>query len=336
MRRRDLLLGLGGAAALRPIGAAAQDKRRPRLAFFVPVFPEGEISETGGNPSYRAIFEELRRHGYEEGQTIAVERWSARGDPARYPELAREIVRTQPDLIYTVITSQAKALLVHTTTIPIIVQNVDLVDAGLAASFSRPGRNVTGYSPAFSGIQLLMKRLQLLREAVPTVSRIAVLMPNAAWDSDSVREFREAASGTGATIVAALLRDPVEPEEYRRVFAAMPDQRIDAVWVPEFLPDIFVHRHLIIDLATGGRLPAVTGWRDATERGGLMSYGADRTAMGRMMADLIVRVLRGEKPADMPLRSVDKFELVINLKTARALGLTIPPTLLVRADEVIE
>ena len=129
--------------------------------------------------------------------------------------------------------------------------------------------------------------------------------------------------------------EPIQPAEYRRASAAMADQRIDAVWVP-LLSIHYVHRHLIVDLAADRRLPAITFWRDATERGGLMSYSLDLAEAGRIGADMSVRVLRGEKPADMPLRSLDKYEHVINLKTAKALGLTIAPILLASADAVIE
>ena len=307
IRRRHQLAAML-SVLIAPYIAAAQDKRRPQIAFFVPVFPEAVISETGGDPAYRIIFKELRRRGYEEGRTIDVERWSARGDPARYPELAREIVRSQPDVIYTVDSGQVRALLAFTTTIPIIAQNVSLVDAGLADSFSRPGRNVTGFSPAFSGLPFVLKRLQLLREAVPTASRIAVLTQRTPWNSDYSHQFREAASRMGATMVGALLDDPVQPAEYRRVFAAMPDQRIEAVWVPEASHN-YVHRDLIVDLAIDSRLPVITGWRVATERGGLMSYGGDLAWLAHMMAELIARVLQGEKPAEIPLRRLTSSSL---------------------------
>jgi putative ABC transport system substrate-binding protein len=332
-RRYQLAAMLGALAVPRIV--AAQERRRPRLAFFVPLIPEAAISETGGEPHYRSMLRELRRRGYEEGQTLDVGRWSARGDPARYPELARDIVRSQPDAIYAVDTALVQALAALTMTIPIIAQNVQLVDAGLADSYSRPGRNVTGFSAAFSWRGVTLKVMQLLREAMPAASRIAVLARRTLWDSDAARQFREDGSRIGLTMVGALMDEPIQPPEYHRVFAAMPDQRIDAVWVP-FFSIHYVHRHLIIELATANRLPAITFIRDATERGGLMSYGLDLAETGRIAADMVVRVLQGEKPADMPLRSIDKLELVINLKTAMALGLTIPPSILARADELIE
>jgi putative ABC transport system substrate-binding protein len=331
-RRHQLAAMLSTLVA--PRLAAAQERRRPRLAIFAPVFPEAELSEAG-DPLYRIIFGELRRRGYEEGRTISVERWSARGNPARYAELAGEIVRSQPDVIYTVNNGQVRALLAFTTTIPIVAQNANLMDAGIAESFSRSGRNVTGFGVTFSGLEFVLKQLQLLREAVPTASRIAILGRRTAWDSDIGRQFREAASRTGANVVGAPMDEPIGPAEYRRVFAAMPEQRVDAVWVGDF-PANYVHRHLIIDLATDSRRPVITSWREATGRGGLMSYGGDLAWLGRTSADLVVRVLQGEKPADLPLVSGHKWELVVNLKTARALGLTVPPAILARADEVIE
>jgi putative ABC transport system substrate-binding protein len=321
-RRQELAAMVSVLVA--PRIAAAQDKRRPRLAIFSVYAPAAVVSETGGDPNYRIIFKELRQRGYEEGRTIDIERWSARGDPSRYREIAREIVRSQPDIIFTFETGQVQALLAFTTTIPIISQNVNLVDSGLANSFSRPGRNVTGLSPAYNVVQLWIKHFQLLREAVPSASRVAVLTLRTDWESDSTHQFRAAASGMGASLVGALLDEPVQPAQYRRAFAAMSDQRIEAVWVSRNT-DNYVHRDLIVDLAMDHRLPMTTPYRAATERGGLMSYSQDPASFSRMMADMIVRVLQGEKPENLPLRSPDKFELVINLKTARALGITIPP-----------
>jgi putative ABC transport system substrate-binding protein len=336
MRRRSFLLLVGGSSAVWPLGAAAQDKRRPRLAIFASVLPETEMSETR-DPAYRIIFEELRRRGYEEGRTIDVDRWSARGDVARFPELAREIVRSKPDIIYTGPNlGQVQALLKVTTTVPIVAQGADLVASGLADSFSRPGRNVTGLSGTFSALQLDLKHLQLLRDVAPTASRIAWLLRRSFWEeADHARQLREAASRMGVTLVRAMLDDPFQPADYRRAFTAMPDQRIDAVCTGNAVYN-YGNRDLIVDLAAEGRLPTITGWRVATERGGPMSYGPDFAWGGLTIADFIVRVLQGEKPADIPLRSADKFELVINLKTARVLGITIPPAVLLRADEVIE
>jgi ABC-type uncharacterized transport system substrate-binding protein len=224
---------------------------------------------TGNGWLHEIKYDGYRMHARIDGRDIKLLTrtgldWSHR--PARYPELAREIVRSQPDVIYMVDSGQVRALLALSTTIPILAQNVSLVDAGLADGISRPGRNVTGYSLAFSGLQFALKRLQLLREAVPAASRIAVLTQRTPWNSDSAHQFREAASRMGATMVGALLDDPVQPAEYRRVFAAMPDQRIEAVWVPESSHH-YVHRDLVVDLATDSRLPAITGWRVATERG---------------------------------------------------------------------
>jgi putative ABC transport system substrate-binding protein len=312
--------------------AAAQTGRLPRLAIVATTSPEADITENA-NPYFRAFVSELRRLGCEEGRTLIVERWSARGETQRYPALAREVVGTKPDVIFTFGPLPAQAFQAATATIPIVVSGGNLVEFGLADSMSRPGRNVTGVGT--SVIETNVKGLELLREALPTATRIAFLAARAGWDTVWGRQIREAAPRLGVTVVPTLLDDPVQPPAYRRAFAAMPDLRIDAVMVGD-TPHNWAHRQLIAELATAGRLPTVSWFRAVTEAGGLMSYSNDFGEFGRVCAGYIVRVLRGEKPADVPIRTLDKMELAINLKTAKALGLTIPPAILLRADEVIE
>ncbi|TXL70865.1 hypothetical protein FHP25_32620 [Vineibacter terrae] len=332
--RRALAAMLAALAV--PRMAGAQTGRLPRLAIFAmtTTSPEADITENASR-NFSGLFSELRRLGYEEGRTLIVERWSARGEIQRYPALARDVAGTKPDVIVTFSPLPAQALQAATATIPIVVSGSSLVQAGLADSLSRPGRNVTGVSAAFGAGEIDSKGLELLREAIPAATRIAYLAPHAYWDSVYGRPVREAASRLGVTLIATLLDDPVQPPAYRRAFATMPDLRIDTVLVAGS-PENFFHRQFIVELATASRLPTINSFRDIAEVGGLMSYGIDTREQGRLIAGYIVRVLRGEKPADMPIRLMDRLELVINLKTAKALGLTIPPAILARADEVIE
>ena len=313
--------------------AVAQIGRLPRLAIVATTPPESDISATGSR-YFRALFSELRRLGHDEGRTLIVDRWSARSESQRFPTLARDVVITKPDVILASGgTDLARALQAETTTIPIVVSAVGLVEAGLADSLARPGRNVTGVGAVFGDIGV--KGLELLREAIPTATRIAYLGTRIEWDNVAARPYREAAPRLGITLIPMLLDDPLQPSAYRRVFAAMPDQRIDAVMFVGLLQNL-AHRQLVVELAAASRLPTIASLRDVTEAGGLMSYGNDLGDWARVVGGYVVRVLQGEKPANMPIRLLDRLELVVNLKTARTLGLTIPPAILARADEVIE
>jgi putative ABC transport system substrate-binding protein len=328
-RRRSMMLGALGTLAA-PHIAAAQTGRSPRLAMFWSSGPLERMSESG-TPLFRTFFGELRRRGYEEGRSLVIERWTAGGDSARFDELAHMIAKSKPDVVYASSTGTALALQAATKSIPIVAGAADMINTGLADSLARPGRNVTGYSPEF-GTEIWLKRLQLLHETIPTSSRIALLCPRSLWDWPAVRRMREMAPGLGVTLIAPPLDEPVVPPEIRRAFAAMADQRADALVIAE-TPLISPHYSLIIELAAAHRLPAIGAWPGP---GVLMSYGWDLGEVGRVAADYVVRILQGEKPAEMPIRLIDKYELVINLKIARTLGLTIPPAILARADEVIE
>jgi len=330
-RRRSMVLGaLGAIAASRQ--AAAQTKRLPRLAIIATTLHETEIVETGPR-NWRVFFGELRRRGFEEGRNLGIERWSARGDMARLPGLGREVASTKPDVVYTNNLGAAGIQSV-TTSVPVVVVGTDLINMGLVDSLARPGRNVTGVSIEFAQ-DLGAKRLELLRETSPTLSRIALLVPRFMWDWTGVRQVRETAPRLGVTLISALLDDPVQPPGYRRAFAEMIDQGVEAVLIGDAAAN-FVYAPLIAELATANRLPMMAQVRELVDAGGLMSYGSDAAEWFRVAAFYVARVLQGEKPAEMPIRLIDKYELVINLKAAKALGLTIPPAILARADEVIE
>ena len=292
------------------------------------------LSETGGLPIFRALFQELRRLGYVEGQNLVVERYSGEGRTEYYAELARNVVRRKPDLIFAVSARLVQHFKAATTTIPVVGYTSDPVSLGLGASLARPGGNITGVVPDV-GLELWDKQLQFLTEATPTASRVAYLTPRAVWDNPTGAAMRAAAQRRGITLLGALLDSPVQEGEYRRAFAVMARERADALIVNDS-PENYTWQRLIVELAENARLPAVYPNRMFVELGGLMAYGTDSVDLFRYTAHQIDQILKGAKPGEIPFYEATKFELVVNLKTAKALGLTIPPSLLTVADEVIE
>ncbi len=272
----------------------------------------------------------LRELGHVEGQHVHLEyRW-AEGKPERLEELAADLVRQKVRLI--VASSQAPALAAQraTKTIPIVMVNAtDPVEAGLVASLSRPGGNVTGLSQQLTP-EIGAKQLQLLKEALPRVSRVAVLRSPATTVSLQVYEAAGQAFGLRVQLV-----DVHRADDLARAFAAMVRDRVDALLVPGDIL-MFTERQRVAALAREHRLPGIYSLREFTEAGGLMSYSARLTEQFRRAAVFVDRILRGATPATLPVESPSAYELVINLTTAKALGLTLPPALLVRADEIIQ
>jgi putative ABC transport system substrate-binding protein len=292
------------------------------------------LSETGKVPQIRALFQELHRLGYIEGQNLIVQRYSGEGRTEYYAELARDVVLRKPDLIF----AQSNRLVRHfkaaTTTIPLVGIVADPISTGLAASLGRHGANITGVV-SDAGIQFWDKHLQFLMEATPTASRVGYLTPRAVWDDPPGAAIRAAARRIGITLLGALLDGPIEEAEYRRAFAFMAQERTDALIVND-APEHYSWQQLIVELAENARLPTVYTNRAFVEGGGLMAYGTDKVDLFRHAADQIDQILKGAKPSDIPFYQATKFDLVINLKTAKTLGLTIPTSLLVQAAEVIE
>jgi len=293
------------------------------------------------NPRYEALRQGLHELGYAEGQNIAIERQDSEGRVERLPDLATKLVQFKVDVIVVDACGAPLNATIHaTSTIPIVVAacNDDLVATGLISSLARPGGNITGLSELTP--ELGAKRLELLKEAVQKVRRVAVLWnpayserfgPNFRfWSSDWV-EVRAAAQVLGITIQSVEIRGP---DDFDTAFSAMTKERADALIA--FSDPLFVlHRRLVADLAAKSRLPAVYASREVVDAGGLLSYGPSSTDLFRRAAVYVGKILKGAKPADLPMEQPTKFELVINLKTAKALGLTIPQSLLIRADEVI-
>jgi putative ABC transport system substrate-binding protein len=312
-----------------PLAAAAAQPREkvPRVGYLVLVSSSDPIRQR-----YLEAFRQgLRELGYVDGQNIAIElRW-AEGQHDRLPALAADLVRSQVDVIVAPSGAATQAAQHATRTIPIVMSTVaDPIGSGLVASLARPGGNVTGLtitSPDLAG-----KQLQLLTEVVPTVSRVAVLTnPD---NPSSARFLREAEAAAQAVGVRLQTLEARNPQEIDSAFAVMTRERVGALLI---CPDgIFLsQRRQIAELAATRHLPSIYGTTEYAEAGGLMAYSANFLDVSRRAATFVDKLLKGAKPADLPVEQPIKFELVINLKTAEALGLTIPPMLLFQADEVI-
>jgi putative ABC transport system substrate-binding protein len=327
VRRRDFITLLGGAAAW-PLAARAQQPaaKVPRIGFLGNSTADLEANLVG------PFRDGLRALGYEEGRNIVIEyRW-AEGEYERFPALIAELVASNVDVIVTAGTPASLAVKKATTTIPLVMVAVgDPVATGLVASLARPGGNITGLTSISSEME--GKRLELLREVVPKVSHIAVLW-NAASPIQVIEEgeVRAAAGVLGIKMLSLGVRTR---EEIDDALATIIRERPDALLV---LADrLFLHhRTRIIAFAAQERLPGVHAYRELIEAGGLMSYGPSYADMHRRAAAYVDKILKGAKPADLPVERPVKFELVVNLRAAKALGLTIPPSVIFRADEIIE
>ena len=333
MRRRALLCLLGGAATPWPLRAVAQQPGKvARIGYLA--------ANLAASPQQPAAFRQgLRELGWIEGRNIAIEYRDAQGKPERLPALAAELVALRPDVIVAGPTLPAIAASRATGAIPIVFPVApDPIGSGLVASLARPGGNVTGFSLLAS--ELVGKCLQLLAEAVPGAGLIAVLLNPAghpgSTDQDMLKQVETAARGLQRRIQVVQTRGP---EDFDRAFSEMTRAGVGAMTV---LPQSLFnqHRARLVDLAARNRLPVMWPYRDPVDAGGLMSYGANITDLFRRSATYVDKILKlqleGAKPADLAVEQPTKFELVINLKTAKALGLVIPPLLLAQADEVIE
>ena len=333
MRRREFIAALGGAAAW-PLTARAQQPAAQRhIAIFHPAIPTALLTETGGGSAWRAFFSELRRLGYVEGENLIIERYSAEGHHERYANFAREIVTRNPDVIVTGTNPVVMAFTATTSTIPIVAFMLDPLKAGLVTSLSRPGGNLTGIT-LDAGIEIWGKRLEVLKEAIPLTAKAAFLGMREGWEGSSEQVLRDAADRLGISLVFVLPQKGT-PSELERVFAAMEQQRPDAVLVSGE-GDLYANRQLIAELAEKHRLPVMCPYRDYVEAGALMAYAVDLAELLRRMADDVHQILKGAKPGDIPIYQPIKFELLINLKTAKALGFTLPHALLAHAAEIIE
>jgi putative tryptophan/tyrosine transport system substrate-binding protein len=326
MRRRNFIALLGGATAAWPLVARAQQSAKvPTIGFL------GSTTPSAQGKWADAFVQRLRELDWIEGRTVAIEyRW-AEGRRERFVEIVAELVRLKVDVIVTPATIAVIVAKQATSVIPIVFVGAgDPIGSGLVASLARPGGNVTGLS--LQQTDLAGKRLELLREVVPNVRRVAIMANVGAANSVlELGEVQAAARTLGLEVATSEIR---RGEDIAPAFEALKG-RADALFVCN---DSLVntHRILISTLALGARLPTMHGFREHVEAGGLMSYGGSFPDMFRRAADYVDKILRGTRPADIPVQQPTKFYLVVNLITAKALGLTVPPMLLARVDEVIE
>jgi putative ABC transport system substrate-binding protein len=333
MRRREFLGVLGGAAAAWPLAARGQQpKKQHRIAFVHSGIPADRLTESAGPFWVRRFFETLRGLGDAEGDNLVVERYSAEGHSDRYAALAAEVASRNPDVIVSNLNDLVKVFVAATATIPIVGITGDPIAGGLLTNLSRPGGNLTGVS-INAGIEIDTKRLQLLKETMPSATKVANLL-SGKWAEDARLSFLEAGQRLGIEIIPNLIPE-VTDEQLRRTFAEMAQKKFDAALVDEG-GSFLALRALIVELAAKHKLPIIYPYRDYVDLGGMIAYAPDLGELAQRMAIDVHQILNGARPGDIPYYQPSKFQLIINTKTAKALGLALSPTLLARADEVIE
>jgi putative ABC transport system substrate-binding protein len=317
-RAIPIILTLGLLAA--SVAEAAQPPGR--------MFRVGALGVSGVGP----LRQTLRDAGYVEGSNLVIEWRDPEGKVERYADLAADLVRRDVDVIVAANPAATLAAKKSTTSIPIVMVNTpDPVQLGIVASLARPGGNITGTTTLSA--DLSTKQLQLLKEAVPRAVRIGVLInPDNPWHPLAVKGAEAAARSLAVRLHAVKVR---RPEDLDSAFEAMSREQMDALLVLSD-PTTFFHRNRLAELAARHRLPAMYGVRGYVDAGGLMSYWAHQADLYRRVGSYVDRILKGARPGDLPIEGPTRWELVINLKTSRAIGLSIPPSLLLRADEVIE
>jgi ABC-type uncharacterized transport system substrate-binding protein len=329
MKRRAFLTLLGGAAAAWPLGGSAQQPAKiARIGYLT--------SGLAVNPHLPEAFRRgLHDLGYVEGRNVVIEYRDAEGQLERFPALAAELVALKVDVIVAGNVPQAMAAMQATRTLPIVfAAAADPVASGLVTSLARPGGNVTGLSLMFP--ELVAKWLELLKQAIPGASRIALLwqpgVVGERTEKDILLEAEAAARALGVRLQVVEVRGPAD---FDRAFSEMTKARTDALAVMS-TPTLFGERRRLLDLAANTRLPTVFPYREYLDAGGLIAYGPNVADLYRRIATYVDKILKGAKPADLPVEQPTKFDLIINTTTAKALGLEIPPTLLALANEVIE
>ena len=331
IRRREFIFTLGGVAAAWPLTSYAQQPNRVRRIGVLMSYAE---SDSDAQAWYAAFREGLQKLGWTEGHNAQIDtRWATPDDAESMRRFAKELVALQPDLLLSSTTPTTSALLQQTRTIPIVFAIVaDPIGSGFVASFARPGGNVTGFT--FTEPTMAGKWLELLKQIAPRVVRVAMLFNpvSATYAEYWLNPFKAAAPSFAVEAIAAPVRNGSELESIISAHAREPNSGLIA------MPDSFTdaHRVEITSLAARYRLPAIYPFRFFAEVGGLLSYGVDRTDNFRRAAKYVDRILKGEKPAEIPVQAPIKFELVVNLKTAKALGLEVPLHLQQLADEIIE
>jgi putative tryptophan/tyrosine transport system substrate-binding protein len=333
MRRRELIVALGGAMAW-PFVARGQQRNIKRLAVFSPSEPSASMHQHSENRYYVALFEELRRLGWVEGQNLTVEGYGREQNKSGPDILAMEIVRSSPDVIY-MVGPGAVSFKPVTSRIPIVALTADPVALGIAQSLAHPGGNFTGAS-IDTGPSIHGKRIALLREMFPAISKMGCLALRFQWDGQVLGPaIRAAAEAAGIPLAVALVDFGASEANYRAAIESISHDGANAIMVADSA-DVLRNSTLIAGLVREAKLPAIFTFREPVEAGGLMAYSFDLFELYKRAANNIDAILRGTNPGDIPFYQATKFELSINLRAAKQLGISVPPELVAGADNVIE
>ena len=331
MKRRDFLLA---AAMLAPaIRHASAQQPAPKKRLAVIVLNKVEEARIGRDPLATVFLEELQRLGYVEGENLIVDRWQYQ--VGRREEIAREVVDTRPDVIACAGTPMALSLKAATTTIPIVAATGDPIRFGLVSNLARPGGNLTGVS-VDAGIEVWAKRLELLSSAVPKLRNVVFVSMEGTWTSPVGQLVRDAAQKLGISLVDGAVGKPYGEAEYRSTFSSLQRDQLDGLVLSDQGPAHIPQKSLLVQLIRQVRLPAIYPYTLFAEAGGLLSYASDLNSVIRREVAQIVEIFRGANPGDIPYSQADRFELVVNLKTAKELGIEIPAELVGGATAVIE
>lgn len=334
MRRRAFLGVVLGTVAWPPLAATAQQSTNiKRVAIFSPSEPSANLHTRTENRFSQGFFAELRRLGQIEGQNLKIESYGREQSPSGLEAKAMEIVQSNPDVIF-LVGPGAPVFKRLTSRIPIVTITGDPVRQGIAESMAHPGGNFTGAS-VDAGPSIHGKRISLLREMIPTMSKLGCLAVRSQWEGALAPAVRSAADAAGLSLAVSLLEIGTNEAGYRAAVASISRDGADAVMVVDS-PELFQNGPLIAKLLGEMKLPAIFSNLGAIDGGGLMAYSAELSELYKRAANNIDAILRGAKPGDIPFYQVTKFELSINLKTAKQLGLSVPPVLLASADKVIE
>lgn len=331
MKRRDFLLATAMLAPTIRHALAQQPAPKKRLALIV--FGKIEDARIGGHPNATVFLGELQRLGFVEGENLIIDRWSFQS--GRLDELAREVVDSKPDVISAPGTPMTLRLKAVTTTIPIVAMTGDPIRLGLVSNLARPGGNITGVS-VDAGIEVWAKRLELLSSAVPKLRNAVFVSSEGGWKGAGGQVVRDAAQKLGISLVQGTVNTPHGEAEYRSTFSSFQRDQLDGLILSDEGHLHIPRAPLLIQLMQQMRLPAIYTYREFAEAGGLMSYSSDLKSLIRRTVGQIAEILRGANPGDIPYSQAERFELVVNLKTAKDLGLEIPAELVGGASTVIE
>jgi putative ABC transport system substrate-binding protein len=336
MKRREFIAGLIISAWPKAtLAEPALSSRQHRIGVVSPVFPVGELTANSKTTEmYPTFFRELQRLGYFEGQNLIVERRSAEGVLDRYDEIARDLIDHKVEVIFIGTARMAVQFKRLTNAVPMVVVGAGLSEGGLVESLSHPGGNVTGFS-VDPGLELYGKHLQLLRDLVPALKKVGSLAPRSGWAGPSGKALSAKASEMGIALVGPPVETPLEEQNYRTALTSMIEEGVDGLLV-SLAGENVRHAGMIVEFAKEHRLPAVYPLKIFAQSGGLITYATDLGEIGKAVARYVDMILKGVRPKDLPVQQPVKFELVVNLATAKALGIAVPAALLASADRVLE